>query len=252
MTLDQTTKKAGLWSIAEKQAAQRAPLEGYFVGMLLRYWGVVFKKRIYTVLDVPCGLGRHDGALREQGFDVYGIDIESDFIKKARESYPKSKDRYEIGDMRKLPYKSNSFDGVVNLFTSLGCFGEAGSRKAIKEFSRVLKKGGLLVINYRSKESLKAQMQKYYVDEVGDKVIRLVENSMNGDFWIMDQTLLEEVRNGYKKIGKRKVKTRLYSVGEWRELCKSAGLEVVATYSGYSIIPLTNTDRQIMLVARKK
>lgn len=103
----------------------------------------LFKKRD-KVLEAGCGLGRYCFWLDRKGVKAIGIDITKQAITKANQ-YAKEKIykcQFVTGDVRKLPFNDNYFDGYI----SLGVIEHFRDRKDVfKTFSetfRVLKSGG--------------------------------------------------------------------------------------------------------------
>src|SRR5262245_32667333 len=73
------------------------------------------------VLDCPGGFGRHALVLTEAGYRVTGLDRSDAQLAEAERlrgdtDWP----RLVRGDYRDLPFEDSSFDGVLNLFSSLG------------------------------------------------------------------------------------------------------------------------------------
>jgi SAM-dependent methyltransferase len=100
-----------------------------------------FGDRRPRILDVPCGGGRHARALAARGFEVVGLDLQEGALATLR-PLPCA-----VADMRRLPVASGSFDLVLNLWNSLGYFlEEAEDLAALCEFRRVLRPGGLAVV----------------------------------------------------------------------------------------------------------
>jgi SAM-dependent methyltransferase len=67
-------------------------------------------------LDFGCGTGRSTRFLRDLGFDVLGVDIATEMLKRARRQDPGG--RYELvddGDLSRLPKRS--FDFILAAFT---------------------------------------------------------------------------------------------------------------------------------------
>jgi len=120
------------------------------------------------ILDVGCGYGRFTIPLAKQGYNIEGIDITPLLIRKAKEMSNKEKINisFKVGDMKKLPYKKESFDSIIcmwSVFTELNK--ELDQVKSIKEMLRVLKKGGFAFI-----EMSKPTKKKSYKDEkIGDE-----------------------------------------------------------------------------------
>lgn len=92
------------------------------------------------LLDVGCGIGQYVTDARILGFNAEGIDISP----KAVEIGMQRGEKIKLGDMRKMPYKNETFD-VVIAGGSMEHFPETS--KGISESSRVLKKEGILLGN---------------------------------------------------------------------------------------------------------
>lgn len=92
------------------------------------------------ILDVGCGGGFLSNELARQGYLVTGVDISEDSLNVARKHDVTGSVRYETADAYHLPYPDNSFDAVTAMD-----FLEHVDRPddVIKEFSRVLRPGGL-------------------------------------------------------------------------------------------------------------
>jgi ubiquinone/menaquinone biosynthesis C-methylase UbiE len=107
------------------------------------------------ILDCGAGGSRPKIAVfSERGYEAHGVDISDTMIERAKKYADENKLDYKIikADMRELPYEDESFSFVYSYHTIMHLT-KAGSKKAIKEMLRVLKKGGLLYINFQSTDS---------------------------------------------------------------------------------------------------
>lgn len=86
------------------------------------------------VLDVGCGYGRVIDFLPDKVTDYTGIDISPDFIKRAKEKYPKHK--FVLGDIRETKFKDKEFDWAL----VIGVRGNLYWEKMLKEIKRISKK----------------------------------------------------------------------------------------------------------------
>ncbi|MFP5385266.1 MAG: bifunctional 2-polyprenyl-6-hydroxyphenol methylase/3-demethylubiquinol 3-O-methyltransferase UbiG [Bacteriovoracia bacterium] len=92
------------------------------------------------ILDVGCGGGFLSNELACHDFKVTGVDLSPESLKVACQ-YDKTKTViYEVADAYQLPFSDEAFD-VVTAMDFLEHV--EGPEKVIKEFSRVLKPGGL-------------------------------------------------------------------------------------------------------------
>ena len=104
-------------------------------------------KQSDAFLDLACGKGRHSIYLNSKGYDVTGIDLSQNNIEAANQSQNKHL-HFFVHDMRET-FRPNSFDFVLNLFTSFGYFEDNYDNfRAIKAISENLKSGGKLVLDY--------------------------------------------------------------------------------------------------------
>ncbi len=108
---------------------------------------VVTKKG--RILDAAMGPGRHVKHFVEKGFEVWGNDFNAHMIKAARKYVGGKKATFINNDMRNLSsIKSGYFDYVICMGASIGSvYRKAERQKAVNEFARVAKKGGLVFVH---------------------------------------------------------------------------------------------------------
>ncbi|NHJ48423.1 MAG: class I SAM-dependent methyltransferase [Asgard group archaeon] len=107
------------------------------------------------ILDCGAGGSRPKIAVfSERGYEAHGVEISDTQIDRAQKYANENKLDYKIikADMRKLPFEDESFNFVYS-YHSIMHLTKAGTIKAIKEMLRVLKKDGLLYINFQSTDS---------------------------------------------------------------------------------------------------
>lgn len=136
------------------------------------------------LLDLACGYGRHTLSLWGKGFGVFGLDNSANLLDRAARDTisrgSKNPPSFTQGDMRVLPYQSNSFDYVLSLFTSFGYFDtEEEDQLVLGEIARTLKPGGKFLLDVLNKEWLMAHFEKRFWKE-GENAKLL--NEMNFDY----------------------------------------------------------------------
>jgi SAM-dependent methyltransferase len=158
------------------------------------------------ILDAGCGTGQTSAYLyNEYGANVYGIEINPIMVEKARKRFTEKQLPIKLiqGSIEDISIEDNSFDYVLS--ESVLAF--VDKRKALNEFSRVLKKGGRLIAN-----EMAINYPLAYQDEQEIK-----------QFYGLDSLLLEQ---------------------DWYELLKEAGFEKIVIKPGNPSIATGNAAQE--------
>ncbi len=179
------------------------------------------------VLDAPCGHGRIAVRLAARGCQVTGVDRSTTYLELARrEATAAGVDvTYLEGDLRALPV-SGPFDAVVCWFTSFGYFDEIGNLAVLREFRRVLRDGGVLVVDTLHHDayvrSFTEAPDSIVVDVDGDLMVdRNTFDVETGSVVCHRVTVRDDVRRDVHFA------IRLPTLPEWRTLLASAGFSSV-------------------------
>lgn len=136
-----------MWNKGWDKLFQRKLWGKYPCEELVRYISKTFKKKNKTnikILELGCGTGANIFFLAKEGFSTYGIDGSKTALKFA-EKYlisEKLKAKLSLGDIIKLPYKSNFFDCVIDIECLYSNLIE-DTKKILIEVHRVLKKNAV-------------------------------------------------------------------------------------------------------------
>jgi ubiquinone/menaquinone biosynthesis C-methylase UbiE len=95
------------------------------------------------VLDLGCGPAQVAHNLTSHGIEVVGLDIATHMLRLAAARM--NRDVFACGDMRALPFPSQSFRGVV-AFYSIQHLPRSDLRIVLREIHRVLTSDGVLVV----------------------------------------------------------------------------------------------------------
>ncbi|HET6464274.1 MAG TPA: methyltransferase domain-containing protein [Nitrospiria bacterium] len=115
------------------------------------------------VLDAGCGPGLLAMKLQEKGYDVTGIDLSKEMLALASKQFSKSNSSKTIpflaADIENIPFIDNCFDmvstaGVIEYL--------AGDDVVLREFRRVLKNDGLLLISVTNKYSFNLFFDNFF------------------------------------------------------------------------------------------
>lgn len=201
------------------------------------------------LLDVPCGFGRHAIPLARAGYRVTGVDRSAALLDEARpraggERWPK----FARPDYRDLPYRDESFDAAVNLFTSLGYLGDEGDERVLAEIRRVLRPGGRLVIDTAHRDALVLGWSDSDYRWMGEGRVLLEQRTFDAAAGVATttQTLIDGA-------GGRDVRTwsvRVYTATELLAMAARAGFGSVKAYGDFDANPFAPRSR-LVVVARR-
>ena len=205
-------------------------LESEYIAFIIRLAEKKLGERYRKILDIPCGVGRHHKYLRDLGFEVYGVDINEELIKAAKERNKGFEDYYEVNDMRKIDY-NEEFDVVLNWFTSFGYFDDYTNRDVLRKFYRALRLGGLFILDVPAT----ATFQDVQVKDFGDYLT--IERWEK-----LDYRTLHLVFDLYRKEGKDlkylkslDVNLIIYPPLELKEMLENTGFDILFVFKSRSI-----------------
>jgi SAM-dependent methyltransferase len=183
-----------------------------------------------SVLDLPCGPGRHSVALADRGFDVTGVDGTGAYLEEARSGAADCGvgDAIEFveADMREFR-RDGAFDLALDLFTSFGYFEvRADDERVARNLRDSLAPGGTLVMDLASKETLARDFHGRTWDDFDDGYV-LEERTVTDDWSWMDNTWRLVVGDEVREYD---VSHRLYSAYELTGLLQDAGFDAVDAY----------------------
>jgi SAM-dependent methyltransferase len=181
------------------------------------------------VLDAPCGHGRLAVRLAARGLRVTGVDRAEHLLALARADAGARGVELALvaGDLRRLPV-DGPFDAVVCWFTSFGYFDDASNLAVLREFRRVLRPGGTLLVETLSHDG--------FVRSFTEAPEAIVVETAGGDL-LVDRNEFDvehgrvvchrvTVRDGVRRDTRFAI--RLLTVPEWRRALAEAGFAAVA------------------------
>jgi SAM-dependent methyltransferase len=198
------------------------------------------------VLDCPCGYGRHSIALAGLGFDVVGADRSEVLLAEARRrAEDGERPRWVHADYRDLPFEDASFDCVLNLFSSLGYWGEEGDAQAMREFRRVLRPGGRLVVELLHRDLLMSYWAGKSWDDLPDGSLMLEEREFDLERGV-NVVRFELVEPDGSRLD-ASYELRVYSATELSALARGAGFAEIACYGDFEGGPLSRESRLVLV-----
>ncbi len=102
-----------------------------------------------SLLDIPCGSGRHSVELARRGYRMTGIDLSADFLSLARAGAVEAQVQVDLrhGDMRGPGLAAQTFDGAFCFGNSFPYLDRPGVTAFLAALSRAIRPGGKLVID---------------------------------------------------------------------------------------------------------
>ncbi len=190
------------------------------------------KKSVDRIVDVACGTGDMMDFWRSRAeksnidiSEIVGVDPSVGMVDVAREKYPKF--NYHISKATEIPLEDSSSDF---LSITYGIRNVVEREEALKEFNRVLKKDGLVIIlEFMKNEnpSLLGKIRDFYMNRILPKV---------GGFISKNLEAYEYLPNSIGDFA---------TVSQMQNELESAGFEILYTKS-------FSMDISTLLIARKK
>lgn len=197
------------------------------------------------VLDVACGKGRHSKTLARLGFDVTGIDLSCNSINEAKKSACGNL-HFQVWDMRNV-FQAQSFDLVVNLFSSFGYFDkETDDLAAVKAMYENLNTGGILIVDYLNSEWAVKNMKQREIVPRGEIQFHITKRIEAGFIKKKIEFLAEGENYTYEE--QLKVINRF----RFEEMLSSVGFTVTEVLGDYELKSFqAATSPRLIFIARK-
>jgi SAM-dependent methyltransferase len=203
------------------------------------------------VLDVCSGYGRHSVELARRGFRVTGVDISPMQVQQGlRHSSAAGVDAgFVVGDARALPVRG-PFDAAINMFLSFGYFAtDTESGAMLAGISRVLRRGGRLLIDFWNREHEIRAFQPTVLDRRDDDILEIED-------WSFDALAgrLNWVNTVVFPDGRREAWThsiRAFTAAEVRAMLEAAGFNLIGLYGSLAGDPYDMDAEAAIFVAER-
>ncbi|MEM1057401.1 MAG: class I SAM-dependent methyltransferase [Bacteroidota bacterium] len=206
------------------------------------------------ILDVGTGRGRHARVLARRGYRVTGLDLSPRAVETARRRAEAAgladRTAFVTGDMREVQFRE-TFDGVVNLFSSFGYFeDEADHGRAVRAMAAALRPGGWLVQDLLNPAHLEQHLVPEDEREVGGVHVRQRRRLVKREGRLrVEKEIVLTSREGEPYTTTESV--RLFTPDELEALYDEAGLEVCGRFGDYAGGPLTGESPRLILYAQR-
>jgi len=201
------------------------------------------------ICDLCCGIGRHSLELARRGFAVTAVDRTQRYLYQAADVARNEGLEIEFvrADMRDF-CQPESFDVVLNLFTSFGYFdAQRDDRQVIENAHRSLRPGGRLVLDLMSKEIMARVFRARDWHPVDGGVLLEDRKILDGWTCIANRwTLITEGRQQEWTFSHR-----LYSAAELCSLLEDCRFSRTAAYGGLDGAPYDEKAERLVVLASK-
>jgi len=171
-------------------------MDKYLKSCETEFWSNVFRaeleyalqelKGVKDVLSVGCGPAVIEAGLAEHGFNVTGLDISKEALRRAPDSV-----RAIVGSAGNMVFSDSCFDAVIYI-ASMQFIEDY--RKAVKETARVLKTGGKLLAMLLNTESdffkNKSSNPTSYVNRIRHTDLKEIERAIAEHFSVRTEYFL--------------------------------------------------------------
>jgi SAM-dependent methyltransferase len=201
------------------------------------------------LLDVPCGFGRHAVPLARAGYRVTGVDRSESLLIEARRRAGAARwPKVVRADYRDLPFKDESFDAAVNLFSSIGYLGDEEDTKALVEIRRVLRPGARLVIETMHRDLLVTRFHAQDWQLLGAGRLLLEQRTFDPAAGVaqVTQTLID----GAGQRESRSYSLRVYTATELLAMLAAAGYAKAQCHGDLEGTRFTSATRLVIVAQR--
>jgi SAM-dependent methyltransferase len=201
------------------------------------------------ICDLCCGVGRHSLELARRGFAVTAVDRTERYLDQAASAAREEGLEIEIvhADMRDF-CQPESFDVVLNLFTSFGYFdAQRDDRQATENVHRSLEPGGRFLLDLMSKEIIARIFRARDWHPVDGGI--LLEDRRILDDWTCIANRWTLIKDGQQH--EWTFSHRLYSAAELRGLLEDCRFSQTRAYGGLDGCPYDEKAERLVVVARK-
>ena len=199
------------------------------------------------VLDAGCGNGRHALHLHSRGLNVDAIDSAPSKISQAKKMEQDGL-RFELKNFSS-PGNVGHYDAVFSFFTSFG-FGNTENENVslLHHFEKMLRPGGMILIDYMNSPFVLANLVKKESIEAGNgirfEINRGVCNhQITKSIFVCDQEKQYKFEEKVMQIG----------LDDFRRYFRSCHLALTHVFGDYSLNPFVeNHSERLILIGRKR
>ena len=203
------------------------------------------QEKVRSVLDVACGTGHHAIALAREGYQATGADISQAMVDRARLNAQEAGVEvpfYPLGFGELAEALPGPYDALLCLGNSLPHLTEAPAlERALQDFARVLRPGGLAIIQNRNLDRVLALQERFMppqVAQAGDREwVFMRFYDFNGDRLRFNVVRLQRQGQGEWTARLDHTLLRAWRYQEVASRLQESGFDAVTAYGSYRLEP---------------
>ncbi len=213
-----------------------------FIDNLCNYLNLGKQSKIW---DLACGKGRYSIALNKKNFTVVGTDLSKKSIIEATKHTNSTLDFFEH-DMRS-PFRSNYFDAVVNLFTSIGYFKNFNDNFLVfKNVAQSLKPNGFFVIDFFNANKVCRSIKPNYVEKREDIEFEITKKIINNEIHKRIEFTANDKHYFFEETVSLLVKS------DFENFANACNLKLMTTFGNYNLDEFNSeTSDRLILIFKK-
>ncbi|QDU34736.1 dTDP-3-amino-3,4,6-trideoxy-alpha-D-glucopyranose [Poriferisphaera corsica] len=205
-----------------------------------------------SIADLGCGQGRHAIELAKRGHHLTAIDLNSDFIREAKQTANQSnlQINFLATDMRQSIKPSKPYNLILSLFNSFGFFSDPENQNLIKNWTNHLAPEGFLIIDIWNRDNLIRNFQPHRTHQPNPDLTVTEDATLD--------TLAGRINRQYTyTYSDNRTKTyqtsfRLYTPAELKAIIEAAGLYVHAIHGNLLGQDYSLDTPRLVMIARKQ
>lgn len=214
-----------------------------FINNLVKHLKILPESKI---LDLACGKGRHAYFLAKKGFNVTGLDLSEQSIAWAKKEYNLPNLKFDVHDMRDI-YNENSFDFLLNMFTSFGYFNShTENQKVVNSMYAQINDSGTIVIDFLNIEKALKKMVPTEKKEIEGITFNISKNIENNNIIKKIEFCHNNIDYSFTE------RVEMLTLIDFKKYFTTAGLELKEIFGSYNLDPFDEkeSDRLIMIVKK--
>lgn len=211
-----------------------------FMGNLVEFLKI---KPSATLLDLPCGKGRHAVYLNSLGYSVTGIDLSENSIEFAKQ-FENEHLTFQVQDMR-VPF-ADRYDVIFNLFTSFGYFEDDNEDIAIlKNIKNGLNNGGRFVFDFLNAEKVKEHLVSHEVKKIGGITFN-IQREIEHNFILkhISFTAEDTTKHTYTE------RVKYLDIAKITQYFEEVGFTISHIFGDYDLAPFTKNSNRLIIIAQ--